>query len=189
MARSKDPEMYPPQYAELLLAAFNASQPITWPMDSRTRAQNTRQQLYAYIRAVKAHEEKSFVPEELRRGRKYAQVSIKAQHEGERCWIELSNKTKTPEVLALAGILEGLDLTDHEAVAYNSRVQEGMAEPAQAPDAPAEPDHDYRTMLSEHEPSIDLDAVPEGYTGAYPEQDHDEGLGDIRALLNTGDKK
>ena len=132
MARSKDPDMYPADFKEILLAAYNSKNVINWPMPSKSRAQTMRQQLYAFIRAIKLKEEREYVSPQLQLGRKFSQVNIKVTEYNDLPALELSSKTLAPEMEAIRNIISELDTTDHEAVAFRAEAKRELDQSAAA---------------------------------------------------------
>lgn len=149
MPRSKDPAMYPPTFGPALLAAYNSLEPIRWPVTSGSKAQTMRQQMYAFIRAVKQQEADEFVTKELSLAVKYQQISIKSIELTTGWIVELMNKNNTPEMLALAKIIGPMDTTDHGAEAHRAAARRAMIEsPVEHADTTTQPEPSLRALFT-----------------------------------------
>lgn len=180
MARSKDPDLYPERFRQLLLAAYNANGPLNCPAPSASEAHTFRQQLYAYVRALKHREENEFIPPAERLGKRFAQVGIKVLRDADGgFYVELINKNASPMLAGLDELLRTADTTDYAGEAAKRAARAAMEDADtgasrnsgdKSPRAsrPRLADPDYRALLTKVDTpeDLNLDAVPEKL-GAY----------------------
>lgn len=146
--RSRDPDTYPAVFEEVLRAAYNSRDIVRWPVESIPEAKRIRQQLYAYIRALKAQEEAEFLDRGLQKGRLFQKVNIKVESLDGRPHLTLYNKDYTPALNTIRGIIKDLDTTDHQTAEHMARVRAAMsAQPEELEPAPVHEEESIASRL------------------------------------------
>jgi hypothetical protein len=145
MARSKNPENYPPYYRDALLSVANTGRTLRVPTLEPHRL---KQRLYAYINAVDAQENADRVEWSTRQAPKMRLVSL--THEPG--FVILASKNHGTEADAFRAALEGIDPAAYTPLPQRTPEEEAALQAAMA----------------------------EG-----EDEDHDEGLGDLRNLFTS----
>lgn len=146
MARSKNPDNYPPYYREALLGVARCGTPLALNVPDGMRL---RQRLYAYINALEAHEERNSIPYAFRDSLKMRQVNITSRDGA--VWLEskqhgveadafrqaLSTLPQVPHAEEIDAILAGGSDGSPDDVSYAALLNAGRtAEPGHDPDSP-----------------------------------------------------
>jgi len=112
MARSNNPDNYPPRWVKLLRAAYYSDTPVPIPCPDRKAMYRMRQGLYAFINALDKQETTWALDYDAKESRLFRQVGISVDLENNT--LILMNKNNTEESRAIDAALAKLD-TPEEA--------------------------------------------------------------------------